>query len=276
MESMIEQKSILIVLVNYFNENEVAEFIARQLCKQQVQYTVVVVDNGSNANVLEQPGKDNAFVHLVQPTENLGYLNGANFGFNFYCASNPIPDFTIVCNSDIIIEDEHFFEKLLNDSASEKAEVIGPTIVSTLTSHHQNPMYKKRLSYMKIKRLLTVFSFYPLYIIYQLGAYFKRWIKISRSENEKQSDLVYALHGSFLIFTKSFFEKGNTLQFPSFLYAEELFIAEQCLKNGSSIYYNANLKVLHKEHSSSGFIKNRKHVKWMKESLNVIYNSYYK
>ena len=128
----------------------------------------------------------------------------------------------------------------------------------------------------KIQFLLHIYNYYPLYIIYQLGTYLKRLIKKSPSNNSQEPKYVYAVHGSFLIFTKYFFEKGNTLTFPAFMYSEELFIAEQCLNTQSKIYYNANLKVFHSEHSTSGFFKNKQHLAWLKQSLSYIFHTYYK
>jgi len=273
-----KQERILFLLINYFNDKEVVEFITTQLTRQQnIPYDIIVINNGSsNPNALTNFNLGNNSIQVITPTENLGYLNGAKFGFDFYCRANPIPDFTILCNTDIIFEDELFLEKLIHEQKNKNVEVIGPSIISTLTHHHQNPMYKERLHIKKIKQLVFVCSHYPIYVIYQLGAYLKRFTKKLSNNNEKQkSGFVYTVHGSFLIFTKYFFEKGNTLNFPSFLYAEELFIAEQCLKNNSKIYYNSDLKIVHKEHSTSGFIKNRKHVKWLKQSLNYIYHNYY-
>jgi len=273
------QERILFLLINYFNDDELVEFITTQLTRQQnIPYDIIVVNNGSvNSNILKDLDSGNNSIQVVTPPENRGYLNGAKFGFDFYCQSNPIPDFTILCNTDISFEDQHFLEKLIQEPNNKNVEVIGPSIISTFTFHHQNPMYKERLHLKKIKQLLFIYDYYPIYVIYQLGAYLKRLTKKLSHKNDKQtSGFVYAVHGSFLIFTKSFFEKGNTLNFPSFLYAEELFIAEQCLKSNSKIYYNSDLKIFHREHSTSRFIKNRKHVEWLKQSLNFIYHSYYK
>jgi GT2 family glycosyltransferase len=273
------QERILFLLINCFNDNEVVEFITTQLSRQQnITCNIIVVNNGSkNSDILNNLDSGNTNVQVITPPENLGYLNGAKFGFDFYCQSNPIPGHTILCNTDIAFEDEHFLEKLIREPNNKNVEVIGPSIISTLTFHHQNPMYKERLNMKKIKQLLFIYSYYPIYVIYQLGAYFKRLTKkLSHKDDKQTSGSVYAVHGSFLIFTKSFFDKGNTLKFPSFLYAEELFIAEQCLKNNSKIYYNSDLNIFHKEHATSRFIKNRKHVEWLKQSLNYIYHSYYK
>jgi len=275
----VKQERILFLLINYFNDTEVFEFITAQLNLQQtISYDVIVVNNGSsNTITLTNLNCGNNSVQMITPPENLGYLNGAQFGFDFYCKSNPVPDFTILCNTDIVIEDNRFLEKLTHEASNKNAEVIGPKIISTLTFHDQNPMYKARLNIKKIKQLLFIYSYYPVYILYQLGAYLKRITKKLTYKNGKQtSGFVYAVHGSFLIFAKSFFEKGNTLRFPSFLYAEELFIAEQCLKSNSKIYYDSDLKIFHKEHSTSGFFKNRKHIQWLKQSLNYIYHTYYK
>ena len=205
-----KQERILFLLINYFNDKEVIEFITTQLTRQQnIPYDIIVVNNGSsNPNALTNFNFGNNSIQVITPAENLGYLNGAKFGFDFYYRSNPTPDFTILCNTDIILEDAHFLEKLMHEQKNKNVEVIGPSIISALTHHHQNPMYKERLSLKKIRQLVFVCSHYPIYVLYQLGAYLKRFIKKLSNEKEK-SGFVYAVHGSFLIFTKHFLKKGT-------------------------------------------------------------------
>ncbi len=271
---------ILIILINYFNDKEVRSFISEVLKKQKnSNYYVVVVNNGSkDPEFFNEVKNSYGNLSVVNPGINLGYLNGAKAGFDFYVqAYKAIPSFTIVCNTDIEIDDEFFLEKITADKNNSDAGVIGPDIFSSLTKHRQNPMYAERPSQAKIDLWVRVFHSYPMYVSYQLLSYFKRYfLKKESIKHNPDAANVYAVHGSFMIFSSLFFAKGCTLKYPGFLYGEELFIAEQCLKNNVKTYFNPRLKLVHAEHSTSGIIKNRKHVQWLYQSLKFIAEEYFK
>jgi GT2 family glycosyltransferase len=272
-------KRMLIILVNYFNEIEVYNFIVNQLQKQiNSRFDVLVVNNGANdLKLLKKCKLVQGDILIVDDGKNSGYLNGANLGLEYYRMTKKInPDFVILCNSDIEIEDKDFFNLLSQNEAFSFSGIIGPSIYSTLTKHFQNPMYITRPKKIKMYLLLWVYRFYPIYFCYQLSAYLKRLIKRNNTTaSTKNTFPVYAVHGSFLIFTALFFEKGGSLKYDSFLYGEEMYLAEQCLKMKLEIVYTSKLKIKHEEHATSGIIKNRMHVKWLFNSTQYLYQNYF-
>ena len=77
--------------------------------------------------------------------------------------------------------------------------------------------------------------------------------EITRTREEvRKSSTIYAPHGSCVIFGRCFFEKGGTLDFPAFLFAEEMFVAEQIRLMGGQVLYAPNMVVVHNEHVSTG------------------------
>ena len=78
-----------------------------------------------------------------------------------------------------------------------------------------------------------------------------------------------------MIFQRSFFEKGGTLQYPSFLYEEELYIAEQSRIMNLTAVFEPSLEIVHYEHSTTGTYKNAEQIRLMRASLKYIIDTYY-
>ncbi len=264
---------VLFIVINYFNEKEVIEF-SNHLANQKFNnYELLIVNNGSkNHNLLFEAKRNSEKIKLIQPNKNLGYLQGANFALTSWLDDNPnLPEFVILCNTDIAFEDNNFF----NDLFTTTGEIIGPSIFSSRSKNYQNPYYQNRISVKKLNFLSLIYSFYPFYILYQTIAIIKAFIKQSNSEEQQNQQQVYAVHGSFMIFRNNYFINGGNFNYGSFLYGEELFIAETALQNNLQVIYNPLLKIIHHEHSTTGTYKKPAHIKFMKQSIDWNRNTYF-
>src|SRR4029077_13065198 len=56
---------------------------------------------------------------------------------------------------------------------------------------------------------------------------------------------VFAPHGAFVVFHKSYFEAGGTLRYGSFLFGEEIFVGETALRLGRRVVFDPRLEVIH-------------------------------
>lgn len=63
---------------------------------------------------------------------------------------------------------------------------------------------------------------------------------------------IYAPHGSFVIFSRSFFQAGGFLDTTVPMFAEEFTIATLAERLSLPIMYHPELKVSHREHSTTG------------------------
>ena len=86
---------------------------------------------------------------------------------------------------------------------------------------------------------------------------------------------IYAPHGSCIIFHKNYFEKGGNLKHISFLFGEEIFVAETLLKLKLEAWYEPALIVSDYEHASTGFFYSSKIAGYMKQSTIDIIGNYY-
>ena len=266
----------LILLVNYRHEDEVVTFIREQLLQQeQVELTIVVCDNGStDSDGFRKQLSAWKQVHYFSAGTNLGYFGGAAAGLKYFTQTiGELPSWTIVCNTDVELPGRDFLYRLF--SLSRGALVAAPAVHSTLSGHQQNPFREQRVSLSYLKFMRAIYSFYPLYFLYQLLAYVKRFFRRARTA-EGVTRNVYAVHGTFFAFHRTFFAQGGSLQYGSLLFGEELFVAEQLAGMQSACRYVPELQIEHREHASTGRFKSPGMVKYMKESTDYLIREVYR
>jgi len=273
--SMPSQR-ILILLVNYFNESETCSFIRTQILTQNRNTKdVVIADNGSHDPwKLTQIAQEYSWVHVYPAGSNLGYLAGAAFGLKKYLGDGFLfPDFIILSNSDVGFVHNHFLEDMVLNHQHSGYDMIGPDIYSDLLHHHQNPFMLKRISLEKLKLLTFLSSNTLLHYLFLSWYYGKSWL-ISTFHNQREKAghclEVYGIHGSFMIFKKSFFTKGGCLHFPMHLFGEEIFLAEMATDLHLSVGYDPGLEIIHYEHKTTGRYKSRESVKQMNRSYQFL------
>lgn len=218
---------------------------------------IVVVDNASNNGSIEKVEKicnqyDN--IHIIKNNENLGFAAGNNVGFRY--AKNEVgADFIAVLNNDIIVPDKEFIHQVEALYADTKFDVAGPDIESLADHGHQNPMLTTVLSVKAADK--EIFRYKFLAIINKTGLYEK--FKKNRQEapktpvkkTEKRMENV-TLHGAFVIFSKNFIDREEYCFRPgTFLYMEEAILYRYCMDQHYKLIYDPDIKVFHKEDSST-------------------------
>lgn len=255
----LKQLSILFLCVNYHADNETRDLIHNldQLAHAG-SLQAIIVNNGAKSN------SDATFARLepkqlkltvINAPENLGYFGGAQRGFDQFLQSASLPDWVIVSNSDIYIQDPYFFTKLCGFDFP--AAVIGPRILSTRTGQNQNPYMRQRPSARRMRFYRYIFNTPGLCATYHLASGLRQKYAARHKSHEQWSEgyipeLIYAPHGSFIIFHRSYFENGCNFRYGAFLYGEEIFVAEQARAKKLPVYYWPELLVHHREHIETG------------------------
>ena len=273
---MSNKPNILFLLVNYFNEEEVCSFIQKQLKPAENNFIdVVITDNGSKTSLLSAIESKYANVTLVKSGSNLGYFGAANLGLTNYLERNKkYPQALIVCNTDIKLADD-FFHVLQNKLSHNNFDILGPSIYSTLFKHDQNPYIINRIKESKLKFFKFVSSAHFLYSLFTVYHVLKNKL-LSKTNKHHEAMKLYAIHGSFMILNKNFFQKGGTINYPCVLFGEELFIAEQALKLNLTMLYEPSLQVEHNEHATTGTFKSKEAVAYLHQSYTFLLNTYFK
>jgi GT2 family glycosyltransferase len=275
---LADNSNILFLLVNYFNEVEVCSFIKEQLHPVSNNFTeVLIIDNGSKDPVLlENIAKEYSRVNLIKASYNTGYFGAAYLGLTNYLNQHKVyPKAVIICNTDISLSPD-FLIQLQQKLTTGNFDILGPSIHSDFLNYYQNPYIINRIKTNKLKFLHFISSNYFLYSLFTFYHVVKTKIKPGNGTQLTKATTPYAIHGSFMIFAKSFFEKGGTINYPSVLFGEEVFIAEQALQLKLNMIYEPSLQVEHHEHATTGIFKSRQTVAYLHQSYTYLLKTFFK
>ncbi len=274
----MKPKKALFLIVNYFNEKEVIEFVESQLGGMlNADVLATVIDNGSgNPGLLDKMKQSNEFVSVYHPEDNLGYFGAANYGLDQYTQTcSVLPDFIIICNSDISFAGDNFISELITISEMKDFDILGPDVYSDFLKYHQNPYIVRRISRRRMKMYYWLTANVILYTLFTLVHLIKRRLFRSGQLLAKEDMQVYAIHGSFMVFRKSYFDRGGSIQYPLLLFGEELFIAETALKKGFKLIFEPSLKIIHKQHATTGTFKSSRAVHLMHQSYSWLITNFF-
>ena len=267
------RKKLLLIAVNYGSDDSTLVF-ARSVFSQKAidDISLVIVDNTErtdNQLLCSELRKISPQIVCLKSPDNLGYLGGARFGFE---NSNFRGAWVIVSNVDVEFLDHGFFSRLLSmNSELDRCGMIAPSIMSSVSKLELNPMLIERPSSKTMAFYKYVFSNAFFLNCYELGSRVKNRSKLFFKRNgawpeTKPVQELYAAQGSIMIFTPTYLRLGGDLQYPMFLFGEEIFFAERLRQMDLKIFFKPDLKCVHHEHVSTGTIKSRKIAGYVHES----------
>ena len=201
-----------------------------------------------------------ASVELFELTGNVGYFGAAKAGLErFLERQGAVPDWVIVCNNDVHIEDRDFFSRLFEQESS-AIGVLAPRIHALPARIDQNPFMRHRLSWLRWAVLRFIYSHYGIAAFWdwlsrgkqQAKSYWEGSRMNSAVSRDVKREPIYAPHGSFFIFSRRYFEAGGCLDGNLFLGGEEVSVAETCRSLCLPVVYEPSLRVLHNEHTCTG------------------------
>lgn len=243
---------ILHLIVNYNNTEQTLDLQRNLDSISGVEHVQRVVINNSAQNTNDATfDQCRPSVDIINCPDNPGYFGAAMRASHVYKLSDF--DFVILSNSDLLVTDNEFYNKLLNYHFDESIAAIGPSIRSVLTQRESNPLYRNRPSRLKIRFLKYVYSNFIAAWFYHIISWMKNRYISSTTDAGKKSDeqqIIYALNGSFIILRKVFFQKGGSFSYPVKLYGEEIYLAEYLRKNKMKTIFLPTLSVEHLEKGS--------------------------
>jgi GT2 family glycosyltransferase len=274
--------NVLIIAVNYRGADSTALFLDSAAKLESLDSAhLIVVENGScdgSAEKLRPVVAKYSNVELLESPLNRGYFGGANWALQQYLAKGSRPDWVIICNNDILFDDPQFLSKLLQRDP-ENVQVIAPSIIARLTGLDCNPFLRKRLTSIQLWRLRIWYSNYYLTWLLQLLSPYVRILRHylyfwrQRPQRGKPTR-IYAAHGSFVIFSRSYFDAGGYIDDGFFLYAEEFSVAEICRRLGLCVVYDPDLRIWHYGHRATGRRLNRSTFEHTQKGLHYALRKY--
>lgn len=286
----INKNTFLTICINYNNDSEVMNFVNELYTQRGYNgQRTIVVDNSerdSHSTPLLSLEK-NKNVLVFRSGKNLGYFGGAYWGLQQYIKEFSFPEWTIVSNTDIHFPDKDFFIKLSDKYKNNPPAVIAPDTIlesegglpSSFT--HQNPHFIYRPSCMRMHIYKWVARYYPFYITWELiSALRHKLINTLGYKKQEQKYInkpmkIYAPFGAFIIFNKNYFNAGGTLQHGTFLFGEEIFVAETVRSLNLDIMYDPSLIIIHKEHSSISFLKSKNRALYARQAATYCADTFF-
>lgn len=253
-----------IVILNYLNWKDTIECVESILNQSNQNFEIVIVDNNSNNESVEEftkRYKNYEHIHILETYENLGFAKGNNTGI-VYCKDVLKLNNVFVTNNDVIFTDKTYFERLTAKEYSSNIGAVG-TVINGSDGINQNPIILQINLYTLIKHYLE-----PLLKQIGLSSFLEKMHRLSLSIKNKfgkgnhsqnnfngdskfsYSEKKYFLHGSAIFFTENYLKHVDGFYPHTFLYYEENILAIVFEKMGLEMFYDNKLEMYHKEDQS--------------------------
>ncbi|WP_061808971.1 glycosyltransferase family 2 protein [Rossellomorea vietnamensis] len=242
---MTELRFVFVIVV-YRNTSDIEELLL-SIKSHKINAEVVIVnnyyDNDSLLRCSEIASKyEGHFINI----ENKGYGYGNNRGIE-YSNKNLKYDYLIISNPDVIIK--QFDTTYLSN---QKDYVIGP-LIKTISGKNQNPYWfvDNPIAEWFIFKGYKYKSRLILYSGIAINKFIREAFLLIFKLRKKRYTNVFALHGSFVIFSKNVLTKiGLPYDEDMFLFAEEAHLAHLLKRNNMKSVLTKDIEVLHKEDGS--------------------------
>jgi GT2 family glycosyltransferase len=261
------------------------------------QVTTIMVDNseiGSREALRTALLRVNPTLRYVQAPQNLGYFGGAALGLRSFAAEHGWPDWVIVSNVDVEFRQPNVLELLAQGPWAADVGIVAPSIWSSKSFRDLNPWLVRRPAAARMRFYKVVFSNVYTLNAYEILAAAKPALRYAaikaasvvrslghqqRSASEvpdgRPRQRIYAPHGSCLLFARAYFDRGGTLDYPQFLFGEEIYVAETVRALGLQVVYEPRLRVWHDDHASTGLIRSRFVARHVSASARFIADQYF-
>lgn len=244
----MENKKIVIVILNFMNYQDTKECIDSILKQQYADYHVLIVDNGSSNesySYLKNMYKKNDYVSVIKTRKNYGFAKGNNIGI-CYAKNKFQAEYIMLLNSDTILQNPLYIKKILENDES-GVGVIGSRIVLLNNS-----------SMKKIYRYVTFPSTWICYlkILCEYMGFYELQKILEYKLSEYKGD--YILPGCMLLLTPSYFQVYDNLDSRTFLYCEEELLYLRCKRVGLKQKLVEELSLFHKIGRSSEVLYHNK------------------
>jgi len=219
-------------------------------------------------------------IHYVV-SENLGYFPSVIAAIKNQKIEISNYPYLIISNVDLTVS-KHFFSELENLPADDTVGVYAPSIVSSVLNLDQNPKITVRPSSFKLQinrfcfrsRFAYAFLYYVNMLRLKVREMSKLGIQRPHGLTVGRRRKIYAGHGSFIVLTNRLLQSVPELNYPIFLFGEELYIAETARKSDLDVIYAPNLIVFDAEHASTSAMKRDAYRASNVLALNYILSTY--
>lgn len=266
----LNMETIAIYCVNYKSYDSLHQYLASidkalEATQSPIELKVIVADNTAPALPVRYTAQ-HFKLNVLITGGNKGYFRAVRIAMQ---QINPADfDYSIISNVDVLL-DELFFQKISDYQANEKIGWIAPQIYSSLEQRDRNPKILRRYAKRKLQVLKIKFRFPLLDWVYNHTLYKSKKL-VSHQPGE-----IYAGHGSFIILTRQYFQQCGIIDYPVFLFCEEIYLGEQCQQHGLKVVYEPDIRVTDAEHASTGTFRRSSYCRYNYDAISYILSTYY-
>jgi len=264
-------KNVLIVCVNYNSYKELQSFIKSiddsLYGVSGVLVKVVIADNSSKYQQYSYTPNVELLSVEHRKCENDGYLGTAQKIIN---AVEDIYqyDYVTISNVDIVVS-RSFFSVLSQIEIGDNIGWVVTAIKSESLGRDKNPSVLHRYSKLRLQILKLTYNSLILPLYEKL--YYQKKIGV----NYYGEMDIYAGHGAFMMLTKAFFKRNRIINYPMFLYGEELYLAELNRKENLRVRYYPTLIINDLEHVSTSLLRRSSYYRYNRNALDYILREFY-
>lgn len=273
-----------VVILNYLNWKDTVECVNSIMNQTFKNIEIVIVDNHSNNESINQMKKafaDRAFIHIIETKKNEGFARGNNTGIDF-CKNKLNLYNLLVINNDVIFIEKDYLSRLMNYKLEHNVGAVGTRIKGS-DGKNQNPVFLgislyvifKHLCepYLREKGLNTVLDQIRKLVRFVKNT-FKKPVNSVNIKPESMTSSIstndFLLHGSVIYFTENYLKKSAGWYPETFLYYEENILGIIFEKLNLKMVYLDNLEIYHKEDQSSNMSfgsKSEIKKRWLRSSI---------
>lgn len=259
---MSAEPVVAIITVQYNNFPDTIQ-LAKSLGRldDASQCELIVVDNAPGIPAqeaeLQLAALTTSRVKVLTSGANLFYWGGANYAIDsLYRSKNVWPQWIIICNNDVTFDSSDFI-RILESLDATTHPIVAPTIVSDMTGKDQNPLLSttpRRMTRLKWQALDSGYWIAQMLLGAQRAAkkLAASFVTTKPLSTHRAATRIHAPHGACVILSSAFFSRGGSLDTRLRLFGEELTIALTARKLGLPVWHIPELKVVHREHSTTG------------------------
>ena len=211
-------------------------------------------------------------VNIVENPSNNGYFPGCFAGYNQSLKNGVDYNAMLISNVDLQVEPSFFNELVSLESYYQSTPVIiAPSIISLSEKKDRNPKIKARFSKKQMHKYLFLYAIPYLHYLYTKTVY-----KLKRNKKSAiNNTAIYAPHGSFVVFLQGAKQWKDFLDYPVFLFGEEIHIGEIARFNNIPVKYHTELKIVDSDHASTGKESSRFIRKHNLKAIQYLINKYW-
>lgn len=273
--TIVKKYRLIYVGVNFHTPDKALKWIQSVIRDQGL---VIVVDNTENKDfTLKEKIQNLNYLDVVylDTKDNLGYLNAAQYAYQHILANSLEFEWLVVSNVDVELISSKTFEILCE---YRDAAIVAPEIFSKELQIDKNPYRLRREKKINLFIKKIAFSNILFYSLYNIMALCKNKIIYKNLDGKRkceEGETIYLPYGACFYINQLFFMQGGTINYPLFLFGEELFLAEQCRELGLAIKYVPRIKYINYEHVSTSRLKSSFVAKCDYNAITYILDRYY-